>query len=233
MSPEQAKGDLAAIDERSDVFSLGAIIYEILTGTPPIWADSLNQMVLCARKCEIQSPDEKVDFPLPAGLVNVAMKAMSKEPSDRYQTAEELKNALENFLTGGWYFPTRDYKAGELIISEGDQGVEAYIIRKGNCRAFATRDGEKVEVRVMKVGDVFGETAVFTEKPRSLSVEAMDNVRVSVVTRDHLEEGLGLGSWLGVFLHTLAERFREVDQLARHYGDLLNEQKKNDTSSSD
>lgn len=221
MAPEQALGDLDAIDERSDIFSLGGIIYEILTGTPPISGDTLIQMVRSARKCEIQIPDERVDFPLPIGLVRIAMKAMSKDPSDRYQSVEELKNELESFLAGGWYFPKKYFKADELIVREGDRGEEAYIVRKGRCRAFKTSDGEKVEARVMGVGDVFGETSVFTGKPRSMSVEALDDVSVSVVTKHHLEGGLGLGAWLGIFLHTLSERFREADQRARHYEELL------------
>ncbi len=228
MAPEQASGEMEAIDERSDVFSLGAIIYEILTGSPPIWGDSLVQMVRSARKCEIQFPDERVDLPLPIGLVTIAMTAMSKDPSDRYQSVEELKNALEGFLTGGWYLPGKDYKTGQLILREGEESLEAYIIRKGNCRAFKTSKGKKVEIRVMGVGDVFGETSLFTEKPRSLSVEAMDDVSLSVVTKHHLENGLGLGAWLGVFLHSLADRFREVDQRARHYEELLNGQKSNE-----
>ena len=112
-------------------------------------------------------------------------------------------------------------------------GAEAYIIRRGRCRAFKTSNGEKVEVRVMGVGDVFGETSVFTEKPRSLSVEAIDDVSLSVVTKNHLEEGLGLGAWLGIFLHTLSERFREVDQRARHYEELLKNQAKSGSLFSD
>jgi len=233
MAPEQALGNLDAIDERSDIFSIGAILYEILTGTPPIMGDSLIQMVRSARKCEIQFPDDRVDFPLPIGLVRIAMKAMSKDPSDRYQSVKEMKDELESFLAGGWYFPKKIFKAGELIVREGDEGVEAYIIRRGRCRAFKTTNGEKIEVRVMGVGDVFGETSVFTSKPRSMSVEAVDEVSVSVVTKHHLEEGLGLGAWLGIFLNTLSERFREADQRARHYEKLLNDREKKETSSSE
>jgi serine/threonine protein kinase len=221
MAPEQASGDIDAIDERSDVFSLGAIIYQILTGEPPIWGDSLVDMVLNARKCEIQLPDEKVNFPLPVGLVKIAMKAMSKEPAERYQSVEELKSALENFLAGGWHFPVRTYKPGEMIVREGDHGDEAYIIRSGKCRAFTIINGEKVEMRIMGIGEVFGETSVFTGKPRSASVEAIDEVSVAVVTKSHFEEDLGLGAWLGIFMHVLAERFREATLRVRHFENIL------------
>lgn len=214
MSPEQAHGDLKAIDERSDIFSLGAILYEILTGEYPIKGKSLREMVINARKCEIQPPNERVDFPLPIGLVRITMKAMSKDPEDRYQSVKEMKKALEGFIQGSERFLGRRYSPGELIVREGDQGDEAYIIRAGTCRAFKTINGEKVVLRTMGVGDVFGETAILTDKPRSSSVEAVDSVTVAVVKSHYFNEELGPGTWFGPFMRALAERFREADQLA-------------------
>jgi len=214
MAPEQASGDLDAIDERSDVFSLGAILYEILTCTPPISGDSLLQMVINARKCEIRPPNERVNVPLPVGLIRITMKAMSKDPAERYQSVKELKRDLEYFIEGSERFPGRTYRPGELIVREGDQGDEAYIIRAGKCLVFKTINGEKVERRIMGIGDVFGETSILTGKPRSASVEAVDNVTVAVVKSRYFEEELEFGYWLGPFIHALAERFREADQRA-------------------
>jgi serine/threonine protein kinase len=216
MAPEQASGDLDAIDERSDVFSLGAILYEILTCTPPISGDSLVQMVIKARKCEIQPPNERVNVPLPLGLVTITMKAMSKDPAERYQSVKEFKRDLEYFIVGSERFPGRTYRPGELIVSEGDQGDEAYIIRAGQCRVFKTINDEKVESRILGIGDVFGETAILTGKPRSASVEAIDNVTVAVVESRYFEEQLEFGSWLGPFIRALAVRFREADHRASH-----------------
>lgn len=211
MSPEQACGDSDAIDERSDIFSLGAILYEILTGEFPITGNSLREMQINAKNCEFTPPDERVDFPLPVGLVKITLKAMSKDPADRYQTVEQLRNDLENFLEGSERFPGRTYKAGELIVREGDQGDEAYIIKAGECRVFKTVDGEKVELRIMGKDEVFGETAILTDSRRSASVEAVTNVTVAVIKGHYFEEEFGTGTWLGPFIRTLAERFREAD----------------------
>ena len=148
------------------------------------------------------------------------MKAMSKDPADRYQSVVELKGALEQFLEGSWHFPGRTYGPGELIVREGDQGDEAYKIRSGQCRVFRMEKGEKIEIRIMGPGESFGELAILTDKPRSVSVEAMNNVMVAVVTKRHFEEELGLGAWLGDFVRTLADRFREADQRAIHFEEL-------------
>jgi serine/threonine protein kinase len=214
MPPEQACGELSAIDERSDVFTLGAILYEILTGEFPFPGKSLQEMTLNAQKCEPQPPNERVDFPLPVGLVRITMKAMSKEPLERHQSVEELKNDLESFLEGNERFPGRTYRAGDSIVREGEHGDEAFIIKAGECRAFKTVDGEKVELRIMGVGEVFGETAILTDSPRSASVEAVTNVTVAVIKGRHFEEELGTSTWIAPFIRTLAERFREVDQKA-------------------
>ena len=221
MSPEQAFGDLNAIDERSDVFSLGVILYEILTCTRPILGNSRVQMVLNARKCEIEPPYERVGSALPAGLVRIAMKAMSKDPADRYQTVEGLQKDLEHFLDGSWRFPGRTYQPGELIVREGDPGDEAFVIRTGECRVFRMSEGKRIEMRTMGSGGTFGEITIFTGEPRSASVEAVGEVTVAVVTRRHFEEEMGLGAWLGDFIRVLAERFLESEKRANHLEEQL------------
>lgn len=212
MSPEQAQGDIQAIDERSDIFSLGAILYEILTGEFPIAGDSLRDMFINAREYNVQPPDERVDFPLPVGLVKITMKAMSKDPADRYQTVRELRIELENFLEGSERFPGRKYHAGDLIVKEGDHGGEAFIIKDGECRVFKSIDGEKNEIRTLGKGEVFGETAILTDNPRSASVEAVTDVTVAAINSSYFEEELEAGTWLGPFIKALAHRFLEADR---------------------
>lgn len=144
------------------------------------------------------------------------MKAMSKDPAERYQSVEELKTELEQFLVGSERFPGRSYRPGELIVREGDEGDEAYIIRTGKCRVFKTINGEQVELRILEVGEVFGELTILTGEPRSASVGAVDTVTVAVVKSRYFEEELESGTWLGPFIKALAERFREADQRAHH-----------------
>jgi serine/threonine-protein kinase len=76
-------------------------------------------------------------------------------------------------------------------------------------------EGRRVVLRELGPGDVFGETAVFSDEPRSATVEAVEALVVRVVNRETLSQTLGLQTWAGEFVKTLAERFREADRRAR------------------
>ena len=91
MSPEQVRGD--AVDGRSDLYSFGVTLYEMLTGRKPFQADT-SYSVLNAQLNEPPTPPVEVNPAIPADLNNVVLRAMAKKPEDRFQTAEEFRSAL-------------------------------------------------------------------------------------------------------------------------------------------
>jgi serine/threonine protein kinase len=94
MPPEQAKGDLNAIDERSDIYSLGAVLYEILTGNPPFGAQNVMQtiyQVINETPKSVVSQERRC----PPDLIRFCNRAMEKQPEKRYQKAKELADAVE------------------------------------------------------------------------------------------------------------------------------------------
>jgi serine/threonine-protein kinase len=213
MSPEQARGDHEATDERSDVFGLGATLYEILTGSAPYEQSEYFARLAAARKVAIPPIEShRTASRLPRGLCRIAMKAMAPDPAERYPSATALKNDLMAQLRGGQILPQRTFAAGAVVMEQGAPGDAAYIIVSGTCRAIKMVGGEVIELRRMGPGEVFGETAILAAKPRTATVQALEPLTVQVVTSEELEEGLGMNTWLGVFVRTLAERFREVDQ---------------------
>lgn len=139
------------------------------------------------------------------------MKAMAPAPADRYQSVPELRAEVLRWLRGGIDLPRLTFKAGDLVTRENEPGDAAYIIEAGRCRVFRTVDGEKVVLREMGPGDVFGETAILAAQPRTATVEALGDLTVMAVTADTLARGIGLNSWLAPFVRALADRFREVD----------------------
>ncbi len=214
MAPEQALGQVSAIDARTDVFAMGAVLYKVLTGTCP-YPGPIMEALVAAQRCEFRSPEETggVVVKPPPHLSQIVMKAMAKEPADRYQSAEELAEALRQFLRGGNWFPLHKFAAGAVIVREGDRAEAAYIITAGTCevRKVDPKDPSRYQVlRVLQAGEVFGETAIFADAPRSASVIALDDVSAVVVERTALDS-LVASSWLGLFVKALADRFLDVD----------------------
>jgi serine/threonine protein kinase/Tfp pilus assembly protein PilF len=91
MSPQQAKGE--PVDVRSDLFSLGAVLYECVGGRPPF--SGTTPMEICAQVIQVDPPPPSRFNPhVPPGLDRIILKALAKEPGGRYQSAGELLSAL-------------------------------------------------------------------------------------------------------------------------------------------
>jgi len=97
MAPEQARGE--AVDERADVFSLGAMLYHVLAGVPPYEAKTATDVIAAAVLGKVV-PLERRAPRVPADLLAIVTRAMTNDPADRYGTAGELAEELKRFLTG-------------------------------------------------------------------------------------------------------------------------------------
>ncbi len=94
MPPEQARGDIERVDERSDVFALGGVLYFMLAGKPPRTApgNAASELVLV--------PPRQLNREIPRRLESICVKALSAEPSQRYTSAAELATDIARFLNG-------------------------------------------------------------------------------------------------------------------------------------
>jgi tetratricopeptide (TPR) repeat protein len=97
MSPEQALAKRVPIDHRTDVYSLGATLYELLT-LRPAFAGKDRQELLRQIAFEEPAPPRRLDRAIPAELETIVLKALEKGPADRYATAQELADDLRRFL---------------------------------------------------------------------------------------------------------------------------------------
>lgn len=220
MAPEQARGNPEDSDERSDIFGLGALLFEILSGQPP-YGQHPDGSVIVARATtgqviSIDAACEKIG--ISRRIRAVAERATNPDPAKRYQSVAEMQDAMRAFLHGGLHLPRKLFAPGELIVREGEKGDAAYMIVAGRCRAFRSVDGVEETLAVMEPGDVFGEMALILYEPRAASVVAIDAVTVLVLDQATMNEGLGLSGWTGALVRALAQRFSDLEHMVRDAG---------------
>ena len=104
LSPEQAQG--LPVDARSDLYSIGIVLYELLTGRPPFDAESAVTIAL-KQVSETPPHPRELNPAVPPALDAVTMRALRKDPAERFQDADEFIAALESALAGGYVETSR------------------------------------------------------------------------------------------------------------------------------
>lgn len=139
MAPEQASGDVASVDERSDVYALGAILYELLTLKTPVAGRNVAEVLHKVSYGKIAPPEQRIGpnppshlstGKVPASLSAVAMKALALSPARRYQRVTDLQADIRAFQNG---FPTSAEGA-----SAGRQFLMLVRRNRGVAKALAT-----------------------------------------------------------------------------------------------
>ena len=220
MAPEQARGTPSEMDERSDVFGLGALLYELVSGRLPFGDPPSTEVLM--RRTELGQVVPIDEAAAGTGVSKrlrvIIARATHADRAARYQDVIAMQRDVQAFLRGGLHLPRKLFRPGDIILREGDVSNDAYMIVSGRCRAFHVADSKQETLAIMGAGDVFGEMALLLDEPRAATVEAVDQVTVLVLDKQTMTEGLGVDGWTGALVRALAQRFRDLELQIRTAG---------------
>jgi serine/threonine protein kinase len=138
MAPEQAAG--APADERSDLYALGATLYEIVTGRLPHVAPNHATLLEIKQQCVVEAPSRCAPrLSLPRPFDRVVLKALSRNPNDRYQTAHQMRVALEWALQTVARRRNRRRALGFAVVTAVLFGVGALAVKTAHDPAIRAR----------------------------------------------------------------------------------------------
>ncbi|MBA3685866.1 MAG: protein kinase, partial [Planctomycetes bacterium] len=161
MSPEQASGQRADLSRRSDIYSLGACLYELLTGQAPFTAD--NSMAMLRRIIEEPLvPPSRLRPGITGDFETIVLKAMAKDPADRYPTAEHLAADLRQFSRG---LRIRSRRPGRLLPLLRRAWVNRRVVAIGGLAVFLAVSVVAIGVRKVVVDASRATTAPPAQPP--------------------------------------------------------------------
>jgi serine/threonine protein kinase len=212
MSPEQIRDSRDSLGPASDIFSVGVIFYQMLTGLNPFRGASSEESRARILKHD-PPPANELNRDVPQSLARICAKMLEKRVPDRHAGFEDVLRAIDDFQRSAAGFPTRAFEAGEVVFQEGDPSDYVCIVVSGRIEISVAADGERRVIAVLGVNEPFGELAALTGNPRTATATALERSVVRMVSRrDIAAEIQNLSPWVGTMVEALSNRFIETSE---------------------
>ncbi len=176
MSPEQAMGH--PVDRRSDIFSAGSVLYELLTKQCPFQADNEMELIFLVRDAKFLRPS-KINPNTPPALEKIVKKAMSRAPSSRFQTAQEFAQTLENFIRT--FAP--NYTQDHFVRLMNRIFTNEIAQERGLLDEFTLTRADPAALGDNLLGEVLGEGAAYTKFTPNPDSQGLQDVKTRLMPR--------------------------------------------------
>ncbi|QDT69240.1 Serine/threonine-protein kinase PknD [Planctomycetes bacterium MalM25] len=208
MSPEQSLGDSETLGPATDVYALGVILYEVLTGANPFGSDSVETTLTLVREGRYRPPRE-INRRVPRALAAICTTAMAHDPADRYERAEQIVEDLQRFLVGEavsvhdepWWTPALRWCRRHPALTSGVFGSLAVLLVASTVFGAIIHRAYRAE--------------------QQARAEALERLAESREAGDAWL--IGLSGSLQFFPGMEGLRGRLIDDAATHYAGLANE----------
>lgn len=187
ISPEQARGDVT--DDRADLYSVGVMFYEMLTGKLPFVADSSVSVAIMQLQNDPELPT-KVNPDIPVGLEQIIMRAMKKNVNERYQSAAEMILDLEEFKRN----PSIRFNYSFFVDTEPTKAIKRAPVSKAPVKIEDEQDAEGEVVKNRTIPILIGIIAALIVAIGVLSVAAVHFgwVDIGLFSRTEVPDFVGM-----------------------------------------
>lgn len=187
ISPEQARGD--KVDEKTDIYSTGVMLFEMLTGQLPFEADSAVSVAIMQMQAPLRKPRD-INETIPEGLEEITVRAMQKDPAQRYQSAAEMLRDIDEFkrnpsIVFEYKYFGNDIDGTKLFdaVSDETEPVEEEVTEKKShmIPILAGVAAAFVVVSVIVCIVIFGFSDMFQKVPETVAPELVGKVYEDVI----------------------------------------------------
>lgn len=215
MSPEQASGEIYRMDGRSDIFSLGAVLYEMLTKHRPFVGDNPEEIIAKITTGKLNTP-RQIDATIPVDLERIVLKALSTRIADRYLTALDFARELRAFLE-------RNQSKSFDVDSERNEITESDLLDSDIVISFAQVDDQPLpKDRIgwissfqknvaLRVEQLMGESVKVTPFPGNRDASAQDT----------LVDSIGSAKTLVSVLSPTFTRAKDCQKIVQRFADAI------------